>query len=131
MKRSILEQLTFRFNFRFSHNGHQIVATGNSITGKEIIYVDGGQVSQSRVIAKTSEHQFKVNGDDYTVRFIVTGSFFCEITCELWQQGELIATEHARTIEGKSDLIKMIALLFGFGVLAGFLAAKAALIVLG
>lgn len=131
MKRSILEQLTFRFNFHFSHNGHQIDATGNSVTGNEAVSVNGVQVSQRRVIAKNSEHHIQVDGDDYSVRFIVTGYFLCEVTCELWQQDELIASQHMRTIEGTSDLIKMVALLFGVGVLAGFLAAKAALMVLG
>ncbi|MGM0524606.1 MAG: hypothetical protein ACQEQ8_00225 [Pseudomonadota bacterium] len=79
MKRSILEQLTFRFNFNFEHAGHTITASGNSITGNEVVLVDGESVSEKRVIAKGSEHKFALSGDPYTIRFTVTGSFFCEV----------------------------------------------------
>ncbi|RUO77773.1 hypothetical protein [Idiomarina seosinensis] len=131
MKRSIFEQLTFRFNFNFEHAGHTIIASGNSITGNELVRVDGKSVSEKRVIAKGSEHIFTLNDEQYTIRFTVTGSFFCEVTCDLIKNGEVIASQHMRSIESKGDLVKMVIILFGVGLLTGFLAAKAALMVMG
>lgn len=131
MKRSTLEQLTFRFNFRFEHNGHTITASGNSMTGNEVVRVDGNLMSEQRVIAKRSEHNFELDGVEYKIRFIVTGSFFCEVTCELIKNDEVIDSQHLRSIETKSDLIKMVALLFGLGLISGFFAAKAVLMVMG
>lgn len=89
--------------------------------------MDGEPVSKKRVIAKDSEHTFTVDGDEYKIRFTVTGKFFCEVTCDLIKNGEIISSQPMRSVE----TVKIAAVLFGFGLLVGFLAAKAALMVMG
>mgnify|MGYP006407809905 CR=1 FL=1 len=131
MKRSLIEQLTFRFNFNFLDNGRRITASGNSITGNEVVRVDDQVVCEQRVIAKRSEHSFTVGDDDYQIRFVVTGSVFCEVTCELFKNGELIESQHMRSIESKADLVKMVLILFGLGLISGFSVTKVALMMMG
>lgn len=101
------------------------------MTGKEVVQVDDRVVSEQRVIAKRSEHRVTVGDDDYQIRFVVTGSFFCEVTCELIKNGELIASQHMRSIESKADMIKMVLILFGLGLISGFFAAKFVLMLVG
>jgi len=109
--------------FNFYDDDREIIAYSSSFSGKEIIYLNGINISEQRSFKVRSIHQLKVQEDDYEVEFNVTSFLKSKIECTLIKNGV-----HVKTIKLQVATIKqlMTFILAGFisGAFIGFFTIK-------
>ena len=131
MTNSLSKKLQLAFTFTFEHDGHIIEANASSLTGKEIITVDGIEVSNKRSLGFKSSHTFSVGDKDYTLRFNVNGFILCQVECELFCGDQRVGAETHSSVRSKKVFFRNILIFFVIGIIFGFLSAKAAIWFMG
>lgn len=131
MKMSLAHHLQLAFKFEFQHDGHQIVADASSLTGKEVITVDGKEVSRKRCLGFRSRHQFDIDGKTYTLRFDVSGFLLCRVECELFCGVTQVGSQIKSSFDNKKVFFRNLILFFFVGMAFGYLAATAAIWLMG
>lgn len=85
------------FSFEFKDSGHEITCWGSSATGKEIVYLNGKQVSEKRnLLSRKSLHKFIHKGLTYEVEFNMVSILKSELHCILIRDGVHVETQKAR-----------------------------------
>ena len=101
------------FWFIFRDAEKEIAAHASAINGQEHIFVNGKLISEKRSLSKTSEHQFTVNDNTYTVMFFVPQILQGKMECSLIKDGKCI--QAFRTYPRQKSIIieALVLLLFG------------------
>lgn len=120
MTQSLAEKLQLAFTFTFEHDGHTIVANASSLSGKEVITVDGIEVSRKRNLGLRSRHQFVVDGKEYTLRFDVNGFLLCRVECELMCGDLRVGHEVRSSVSNKKVFFRNLLIFFFVGMAFGF-----------
>ncbi|MCJ8274759.1 MAG: hypothetical protein MJK04_35830 [Psychrosphaera sp.] len=104
-------------SFTFTDGDRQINATGD-IFGKEVIYVNGQQISKKRNYKIKSIHAFTLGEDQYELEYHVTNLFTSTLKCTLIKNNVHFKTQTWKPF-GKYSLYVVL----GLGFVAGLVGA--------
>ncbi len=113
--------LTHGYWFYFEVNGIEIAAHGSAYSGKETIYVNDNPVSEQRNLFNVSTtHTFKHSGKQYQVTFQVSNVFTGKVECNLFEEGQLQATQNKAFIDQTPKGLGSVLLILGLFFMGGF-----------
>lgn len=75
------------YNFHFDIDGHHIHSHASSMSGKEIVYVDGEIVSERKSLKKHSRIELNLGENKYEIEFYMVSMFKGELHCILIKEG--------------------------------------------
>ncbi|MDY6929686.1 MAG: hypothetical protein SWN10_21630 [Pseudomonadota bacterium] len=106
--------------FYFNDGDTDIAVNGSAWSGKETVYVNDNPVSSKRELLKTvSEHHFVHNGHKYLVRYHITSLMRGNLECEVFKNGELLASQSKAFVSSSKRSWLNILKMFAFGFLFG------------
>lgn len=109
--------------FVFEDEGHLIALSLSTFTGKEKIYFDGEIVTEGRNYSMRSVHQFRKNGIDYRLSFLIPKLFRGTIECTLEKDGNILKKIVTKPREKVKPTKLKIVLFLGLGILLGVVLA--------
>lgn len=116
------------FWFYFTHNNHEFAAHASGLTGSESIYVDDSCVSKKISWRFTSRHDFELDGHKYRIEFAVKSAWRGQLVCNFYVDDTLMeSAEFAMAVANKKVSWMSIAILFGIGMIFGYLGAYIAI----
>ena len=106
--------------FYFNDGDTDIAVHGSAWSGKETVYVNDNPVSSKRELLKTvSEHQFVHSGHQYQVRYHITSLMRGDLQCEVFKDGELLASQSKAFVSSSKRSWLNIVKMFGVGFIFG------------
>jgi len=120
--------LTNGFWFYFDVGEDQIAVHGSAWSGKEVVYFNDDPISETRNVKFRSEHEFKKNGKQYKIIFLVESMLKSNLRCALYVDGKQHDVQTKGMLKGNNKEIgKAIFVYFVIGMVFGFLGMKVAL----
>lgn len=113
------------YNFYFNLNNHEIHVYGSSLSGKEIIYVDGEIVCEKRSLLTTSNLEFILDGDKIEVELNVVSLLKSEMHCVLIKNDVHVETQII------SSSPKTFWMSFAAGTIMGFVGMVTVIMLVG
>ena len=99
MEKILMETKTYKeirkegYNFHFDVDGHHIHSYGSSMSGKEIVYVDGEVVNERRSFRKRSQIEFYLGNNKYEIEYNMISLLTGELHCTLIKNGVHVETQ--------------------------------------
>jgi len=119
--------------FYFQDGDDEIAVFGSGWSGKEIIYFNDNEVSQSRSWKFETAHEFTKNSKHYKVVYNVISMLTATVKCSLFIDGEL-TDEQTKAVfakEGTKSAWWTILIFFAVGMVFGYFGARIALYFVG